>query len=192
MALLWRRIIFLSKRIVVILHPKSPTFCGHFFPDVVYTVYLRVYFLALRSGSGSRIEIPSFVRLSWRFVLPFGGTKVLLVGVTSWFHPSWSRSYYEVECSMFHVLTLLLCWLLLWFVASVPPSFLHRIFFRATRSYLLWFGWNAFLHWVFYLHYDSHMRLKYLLFPESSIGFGCWSFPRNLFLLILHNLGRDR
>jgi len=158
--------------------PKSPLL----FAGISSDVGLRVYFLALRSGSGSRIEIPSFVRLSWRFMLPFGGTKVLLVGVTSWFHPSWSRSYYEVECSMFHVFPLLSCWLLLWFVASVPPSFLYRIFFRATRSSssMIWLECLPALGLLSALRFSYEVKMPFvsrvidrvwLLVPSSKLLF---------------------
>jgi len=65
MDLLWRRIIFLSKRIIV-LHPKDP-FVGIL--PMLYAVYLRVYFLALRSGSGSRVGFPSFAGLPGSFAI---------------------------------------------------------------------------------------------------------------------------
>lgn len=83
MDLLWRRIIFLSKRIVV-LHPKDP-FVG--IPPMLYAVYLRVYFLALRSGSCSRVGFPSFAVLPGSFaILPFDcELRSFLDDSSSWF-----------------------------------------------------------------------------------------------------------
>jgi len=83
MDLLWRRIIFLSKRIVV-LHPKDP-FVGIL--PMLYAVYLRVCFLALRSGSGSRVGFPSFAGLPGSFaILPFGcELRSFLDDSSSWF-----------------------------------------------------------------------------------------------------------